>query len=285
MSTNIVLVGGPNSGKSNYIARLWVSLSKQEGRLFAPTTPGKIDYVEKLVDHLFAGKFAPRSDSSLYEEGNDLVVEVAVRGANPAASAALVVPDVLGEVWKNAVANSHLAQRWHELLSTTTLALLFVHANSPDNCDALDWVTAGDLLAAGMGTAKDASEIPTQVAMCELLRMLEELLSKEEGKPRVAVVIAAWDKLDPSERASAPINYLDKQFPLFAGRLRDELDADVRVFGLSVVGGDLSEPAFRQRLLETGVPGNGYVVVEHAGVVEEIKDVTLPIQWLLGQLT
>ena len=283
MTTNIVLVGGPNSGKSNYIARLWVSLSKDEGRLFAPTTPVKIDYVEKLVEHLFAGKFAPRSDSSLHEEGNDLVVDVAMREANPAVSASLVVPDVLGEVWKNAVANSHLPQRWHDLLSTTTSALLFVHANSPNNCDALDWVTAGDLLAAGMGSADDANEIPTQVAMCELLRMLEDLLSKEESKPRVAVIIAAWDKLDTRERTSAPIKYLDKQFPLFAGRLRDALDIDVRVFGLSVVGGDLSEPDFRQRLLETGVPGQGYVVFEHAGAVEEIKDVTLPIQWLLGQ--
>lgn len=283
MTTNIVLVGGPNSGKSNYIARLWVSLSKHEGRLFAPTTPDKIDYVEKLVEHLFAGRFAPRSDSSLHEEGNDLVVDVAMRETNPAVSASLVVPDVLGEVWKNAVANSHLATRWHDLLSTTTSALLFVHANSPDNCDALNWVTAGDLLAAGMGNSEDANEIPTQVAMCELLRMLEDLLSREEGKPRVAVIVAAWDKLDARERASAPIKYLDKEFPLFAGRLRDALDIDVRVFGLSVVGGDLSESTFRQRLLETGVPGNGYVVFEHAGAVEEIKDVTLPIQWLLGQ--
>lgn len=282
MTTNIVLVGGPNSGKSNYIARLWVSLSKDEGRLFAPTTPDRIDYVEKLVEHLFSGKFAPRSDSSLHEEGNDLVVDVAMREANPAVSSSLFVPDVLGEVWKSAVANSHLAQRWHDLLSTTTSALLFVHANSPDNCDALDWVTAGELLAAGMGSTEDANEIPTQVAMCELLRMLEDLLSKEEGKPRVAVIIAAWDKLDPRERTSAPIKYLDKQFPLFAGRLRDALDIDVRVFGLSVVGGDLSEPDFRQRLLQTGVVGNGYVVFEHAGVINEIKDVTLPIQWLLG---
>ncbi|MGF6721289.1 hypothetical protein P3T43_000630 [Paraburkholderia sp. GAS41] len=283
MATNIVLVGGPNSGKSNYIARLWVSLSKNEGRLFAPTTPDKIEYVEKLVEHLFSGKFAPRSDSSLHEEGNDLVVDVAIRDANPAVSAALVVPDVLGEVWKNAVANSHLAQRWHDLVSTTTSALLFVHANSPDNFDALNWVTAGELLALGMGDSEAAGEIPTQVAMCELLRMLEDLLSKSERKPRVAVIVAAWDKLDPRERKSAPIQYLDKEFPLFAGRLRDALAIDVRVFGLSVVGGDLSEESFRQQLLETGVLGNGYVVFEHAGVVEESKDVTLPLQWLLGQ--
>lgn len=283
MTTNIVLVGGPNSGKSNYIARLWISLSKKEGRLFAPTTPDKIDYVETLVKHLFAGEFVARSDSSLHEEGNDLVVEVAVRDANPDVSASLVVPDVLGEVWQGAVANSHLPERWHDLLVTSTSALLFVHANDKDNVVALDWVTAGDLLEAGLGDERDATEIPTQVALCELLRMLDGLLSRDQGRPRVAVIVAAWDKLDPKERASAPIKYLDKQFPLFAGRLRDTLDVDVRVFGLSVVGGDFSVQAFRDKLLDEGVPGHGYVVFEQAGKVEESKDVTVPLQWLLGQ--
>lgn len=285
MTTNIVLVGGPNSGKSNYIARLWISLSKKEGRLFAPTTPDKIDYVETLVKHLFAGKFVARSDSSLHEEGNDLVVDVAVRDAEPEVSASLVVPDVLGEVWQGAVANSHLQERWHDLLVTSTSALLFVHANDKDNVVALDWVTAGDLLEAGLGDEKDATEIPTQVALCELLRMLDDLLCRDEGRPRVAVIVAAWDKLDPNERASAPIKYLDKQFPLFAGRLRDTLDVDVRVFGLSVVGGDFSVQTFRDKLLDEGVPGHGYVVFEQAGEVEVCKDVTAPLQWLLGQLT
>jgi hypothetical protein len=283
MATNIVLVGGPNSGKSNYIARLWVSLSKQEGRLFAPTTPDKIGYVEKLVGHLLLGEFAPRSDPSLHEDGDGLVVDVAIRDAGSTASASLVVPDVLGEVWRNAVANAHLPERWHDLLSKSTSALLFVRAHSPDNFEALNWVTAGELLAVGLGDAKAASEIPTQVSMCELLRMLEDLLSKDEGKPRVAVVVAAWDMLAPAERALAPITYLNKEFPLFAGRLRDKLDVDVRVFGLSVVGNDLSDPAFRARLLKTGVPGNGYVVFESSGAVEKSNDITMPIQWLLGE--
>ena len=149
MTTNIVLVGGPNSGKSNYIARLWISLSKKEGRLFAPTTPDKIDYVETLVKHLFAGEFVARSDSSLHEEGNDLVVDVAVRDADPEVSASLVVPDVLGEVWQGAVANSHLPERWHDLLVTSTSALLFVHANDKDNVVALDWVAGVGVVVAG----------------------------------------------------------------------------------------------------------------------------------------
>ncbi len=283
MATNIILVGGPNSGKSNYIARLWISLSKKEGRLFAPRMPDKIDYVERLVKHLFAGDFVARSDSSLHEQGNDLVVDVAVRDANPEVSASLVVPDVLGEVWKSAVVDSRLAQRWHDMLATSTCALLFLHANDKGNCAALDWVTAGPLLAGGMGDETEATQLPTQVSLCELLRMLDDLLFKGDCRPRVAIIVAAWDKLDPTERASAPIKYIEKQFPLFAGRLRDELEVDVRVFGLSVVGGDLSDPTFRDVLLEEGVLGHGYVVFEQSGKVEESKDVTVPLQWLLGQ--
>ena len=50
-----------------------------------------------------------------------------------------------------------------------------------------------------------------------------------------------------------------------------------------MVGGDFSVQAFRDKLLDEGVPGHGYVVFEQAGKVEECKDVTVPLQWLLGQ--
>lgn len=282
MTQNIVLVGGPNSGKSNYLARLWVSLSKNEGRLLAPTPPDKIAYVEKLVQHLFQGRFAPRSDSSLDGAGNDLTVSIALRNSTPEVAATLVVPDVLGEIWKNAVEHSELPQRWHDLLASSNTALLFVRAHSEDNFEALDWVTASDLLANGLGDSKVVKEVPTQVALCELLRMFEGVLSRARGRPRVAVVVAAWDMLDPIERTSPPMCYLDGQFPLLAGRLRDALELDVRVFGLSIVGGNLKDDAFRQKLLEGGIVGNGYVVVEEMGQLAQSPDVTLPIQWLLG---
>jgi len=43
------------------------------------------------------------------------------------------------------------------------------------------------------------------VLLCELLRYLELLLADrvDGGRPRVAVVVAAWDLLDPELRAGS----------------------------------------------------------------------------------
>jgi hypothetical protein len=56
---------------------------------------------------------------------------------------------------------------------------------------------------------------------------------------------------------------------------------DVKVFGVSVVGGDLgADPDFRRRFFEGDFDATGYVVEEVDGAVHEEQDLTLPIAWL-----
>jgi len=277
---SIVLVGGPDSGKSNYLARLWAALAGNECELFAPSPPEKIGYVEGLLEHLLQGRFAPRSGSGLEDGAHDLTITVSHRHSQ-GQSATLVVPDVLGELWKNVVLSSEIPQRWHDRLQQAGAALLFVRAHSKQNHSPLDWVTAQNLLAAGLGEELEAGAIPTQVALCELLRTLESTLSRQAGRPRVAVVVAAWDMLDPEARTRSPYEYLERQFPMFAGRLKDEMALDVQVFGLSILGGDVGDPEFRSNYLKKGIQEAGYVVVDKDAALDKTMDVTLPIQWLL----
>ncbi len=278
---SIVLVGGPNSGKSNFLGRLWVSLSKGEGALLAPSDPDKITYVESLVAHLYQGKFAPRSSSSLEEGSHDLTIDVALKN-NQDIAASLVVPDVLGEIWKKAVTTSELPQVWYDRLTKSSSALIFVRVHSDDNHEPLDWVTARELLESGLADGNNPTEIPKQVELCELLRILENTLDGSAGKPRVVVVVSAWDLLDEQARSAGPTAYLKKQFPLFAGRLLNESNLNVKVIGLSVLGCDVSDPAFKLLIQEHGIVGKGYVVEDGFPSPLEQKDISLPIQWLLG---
>lgn len=280
-NASIVLVGGPNSGKSNFIGRLWVSLSNAEGGLLALSDPDKITYVESLVAHLFQGKFAPRSDSSLEEGSHDLTIDVALRD-NQDKAASLVVPDVLGEIWKKAVTTSELPQVWYDRLTMSSSALIFVRVHSDDNHEPLDWVTARGLLESGLADGSNPTEIPTQVELCELLRILENTLDGSAGRPRVVVVVSAWDLLDEQARSAGPTSYLKKQFPLFAGRLINESNLDVKVVGLSVLGCDVSDPVFKVQIQEHGIVGRGYVVEDGVPSSQEQRDISLPIQWLLG---
>ncbi|HEY8602735.1 hypothetical protein [Tsuneonella suprasediminis] len=326
---SIVLLGGPDSGKTNYIGRLWPSFKKRKGVLRADRLPDDIAYVDGAVEHLMQGSFAPRSDRNLEVGRADF--SIGVRGGyGQGELTELMVPDISGELWTRTVATFEISQEWLDLLKEAEGAVIFVRALSDQIVRPLDWVTArtilrleaeeeeasegsadgdedagrheasqgdeasGDQSAETVKSSPEESEsveipsepdLPTQVLLCELLRYLDMYLSNrgDGGRPHVAVVVAAWDLLDPQTRANGPMAYLEREFPLFAGRLADTGRMDVRLFGLSIVGGDLEDDEdFRNQFLERDIAEQGWVVVEDAAGIRTDEDVMLPIAWAMG---
>jgi len=283
---SIILIGAPDSGKTNYLARLWAALRSREGVLQAPTVPTEIKYVEEALAHLLQGQFAPRSDKTL-EEGNSFAVPV-ISSANAGANRfEVVVPDVSGELWKKAVETCELPARWMDDLASASGALLFVRICSDKNVAPLDWVTAAKLLTIEGAPAETHNnqkhEIPTQVSLCELLRFMEYRLGTAigEARPRVAILVTAWDRLDRETAAAGPTAYITTEYPLFAGRLKDMTKFDIRVFGVSVVGGDFLDEDFKKKFFTENLKTAGYIVEESQGRIETKQDLTLPVAWVV----
>lgn len=127
--------------------------------------------------------------------------------------------------------------------------------------------------------------LPTQVMLCELIRFLEGSLSNREdgGIPRLSVVVTAWDRVDPGTFEKGPIAFLEREYPLVAGKLADLETLEVQIFGLSVVGGDLKhDAAYRDAFLEEGLDGQGWVALRDGEGWRKNPDVTVPIAWALG---
>lgn len=353
---SIILVGGPASGKTNYIGRLWLSFAAKKGKLRAVQLPTNIEYVNAAVRHLQTRKFAPRSDKNM-EEGGRRDFTIQVRAEDGAGSIRdLTVPDITGELWSKAIKSYELPKDWAATLKSSASAILFVRAHSKFNIQPMDWVTARDHLqehddeddeediedddddygadededgdpiegdgapargeaihagdnietvvvdvsAGELAEAEDHGDdgeggdvvkkrdlLPAQVGFCELLRYLSLLMPDREdgGKPRVAVVVTAWDALDVNAKAAGPMQYLDNQFPMFAGRITTLGRLDIKVFGMSIVGGNLRGPtnkAFRDSLKGLDLSEVGYTAVMRDGTVVEDPDVTLPLAWALG---
>lgn len=280
MSRSVVLLGGPDSGKTNYVGRVWRALDTGKGRLHAAQQPNDIRFVLEVADHLFSGNFAPRSEHA--DQRRDFEVVVAEERGGDETS--IVIPDISGELWRNAVLNCEISSDWMDELRRADGALLFVRVGSNLDVRPLDWVTSQKMLAK-LGT-HEYPGLPTQVMLCELIRFLEVSLADrpDGGRPRVSVVVSAWDLVDSGLFAKGPKAYLDREYPLFSGRLGDVERLDVRVFGLSVVGGDLkADAACRDAVQEHGLDGRGWVAVED-GDGNWIKDgdLTLPIAWIIG---
>lgn len=286
----ITLIGGPDSGKTNYLARVWEALRLGRGMLRASGLPTNIEYVEEALAHLLQGRFAPRSDTGIDHTGQNLRIPVTL-AKNPGDGVVNVMaPDATGELWKKAVETCELPEVWMTQLEGAFGALMFVRVGSDQNVAPLDWVTAAGLLRIMPPPSVDGSaapQIPTQVALCELLRFLERSLSKDthSGLPRIAVLVTAWDRVDAQTANAGPRAYLEKEYPLFAGRLRDADNVAVRIFGVSVVGGDFVDPKFRDEFLAKGLGAAGYVVEDENGDIQVKNDLTLPIAWVVDGIS
>lgn len=278
-SRTIMFVGGPDTGKTNYLARLWLGCQEGGAQVQAHGTPADISYVETLVAHLMQGEFAPRSNADA--SARPFSIEVLGDSGNVLS---LVIPDVTGELWKEAVLTSDISQEWMQRLNNADAALLFVRVHSDQIVAPLDWVATQAMLGHQQTDPAETDSLPTQVMLCELLRFLEEALRRTNGvRPRVAVLVTAWDLLDSEQRAAGPMAYLQKEFPLFWGRLQDCSTLDIATFGVSILGGDLSaDSEFRSNFLgAVHLDDKGYVVRAREGVMQPVADTTLPLSWLL----
>lgn len=278
---SVVLLGGPDSGKTNFIGRLWSALDARKGALIAVGQPNDIRFVLDTAEHLFQGHFAPRTQ--LQDGRRDFEVTVAPPAGE--AEADIVIPDVHGELWRKAVVSSEIPAEWMNELKGADGALLFVRVGSDQNVRPLDWVVSRALLQK-VGNLEEQTNLPTQVMLCEMVRFLELSLKKrpDGANPRLSLVVAAWDAVDAGKFAQGPLAYIKREYPMLAGKLADTQIIDVKVFGLSIVGGDLSaDDTFRAEYLEAGMDGHGWVVTQEAnGEWKKYDDLTLPVAWVVG---
>lgn len=280
MSRSVVLLGGPDSGKTNYIGRVWPALDSKKGSLQITQQPDDITFVLEVTDHLNSGNFAPRTEHT--DARRDFKVIVCKR--NGSAETSIVIPDISGELWLNAVKHYEISTDWMDELRYAYGALLFVRVGSDQDVRPLDWVTSKRMMSK-VQTLKDPG-LPTQVMLCELIRFLEiSLADRPDGaRPRVAIVVSAWDLVDHEKFAKGPKAWIEHEYPLLGGRLADDNRLDIQIFGLSVVGGDLKTDKYcRDAVQEDGLDGHGWVAIQDAeGEWVRTEDLTHPIAWVIA---
>ena len=276
----VALIGGPETGKTNFLARLWESLRSGDGSLHATDIPENISYVEDALKHLSEGEFAPRTRAA----GISGTIKISVKSQlkEGSGTSELVVPDVMGEIWEKAVSTREISGEIYEVLEEACGALLFTRVLSELNEAPLDWVVAKDMLKLPVEHGEPSGKIPTQVQLCELLKMLEHIWKDSDSARRVAIIVAGWDRLDAVRANDGPYAYISSEYPLFAGKIQSPTNMEICVFGMSVVGGDLTndlefkEDFFNQRLQDTG-----YLVNETPTGTVQSKDIAYALDWVL----
>jgi hypothetical protein len=138
---------------------------------------------------------------------------------------------------------------------------------SQPDADASDW---------------DPAKAPSQVQLVDLLQCLRRP-PFEKPPLRIALIVSAWD-LAPAEATDASV-WLEDRYPLLSQYLRNsEGVLDVRIYGVSAQGGQLSKKEDgpgpdRERLLAISPPSKRIQIV---GPDVAEHDLTRPLSWLAG---
>lgn len=247
--SNFLMLGLKGSGKTTYLAALWHYLESGEieDAIALPRLQPDRDYLNSIRNTWLnldpAGRTSLRSINtatlSLQHRGTDEKFDI-------------VLPDLSGESFRQQWANRRATTSFQDFAGNCDGILLFIHPSSYQRTHPIKPKEAEE----GGGEAEvDARSIPTsqtwtpeqsstQVQLVDLLQILLGLRNRVAGL-RVAVVISAWDLINPQ---LTPDGWLDRRMPLLSQFLRANGDwMSSEIFGVSAQGGDLTSD--RDRLL------------------------------------
>lgn len=320
-TSSVLLIGGPDAGKSNYLFRLWIALNDGRGALTKDGLPSDVEYLRAGAERLLEGAFAGRTSKEVHER-----IEMPVKTSESGAQVrrgVLLVPDMPGEQIRAIYRNRQWSKAWEEHISARCGCLIFIRAGSSENVVSLDWATCIEIYGAAISPPSSATpeansdsaaasapagakaeaqpgqkqtdlkdgesknEPPTQVLLTDWMQFLRRAIADHVGgahRPRVGVVVSAWDAVPADQVAAGPLQYLKDNFPLLHQFVETNGDyLDLQVFGLSVVSGDLKADTEFRKKYEAGNPREfGFVIHSLQGELRQAADVTLPVAWALG---
>lgn len=286
--STVLLIGGPDAGKTNFLFRFWLAIREGTNPLLIPHgAPPVAEYLNRGAEKLLGGEFAIHTP-----HGTDEICEIPVLFSGE--EGVVVVPDRPGEEWTRIYKERRIPSEWVARLGADTACLVFVRAHSDANQSPLDWLSvqhyfgnAGNLL----GPTRHETATPTQVVLVDWIQIISRLiksLSLSGARPRIGIVVSAWDLIAPGEQAAGPMQYLRDLYPLLADFIEsNRKNLDIEIFGMSLFGGDPKQSqVFKEACLHADNPcSEGYVVRKVGADLQKNSDLTLPISWALGLAT
>jgi hypothetical protein len=281
---SVIVVGGRDSGKSNFIFRLWLAMKDGAGALRENGLPDQLDYLKVGSQSLLKGQFAQRTQE-------DVASINIIPFSTPAGDETgnLVVPDCQGERWTAVFTKREWTSEWEERIADPCGVLIFVRASSKEIAPSLSWVECEQMFGVPLLNASTPENFvaPTQVVITDLIQFFGKAFLDRMGssyRPRIALVISAWDLVPHDMQEAGPKEYIAREFPLLAQFVESNDDLfDFAMFGVTIAGGDFNtQPDFKANSLNQDSPvSGGYVVHELEGTPRKQFDLTIPVVWAM----
>lgn len=281
MSTPDVLVlGGPSAGKTHYAGQLLGRLRHDRNGKLRLIAGGIEDLskLEEVLSCLEEGRAAGHTPAETWtgircriqtNDGRDVLLEW---------------PEYAGERLFSLIEQRVLPNEWRTSVSKAAGWILFIRPSTLKRFEDLVERPTGvtPQHTRSKESAIDVSGWDDRARYVELLQMLIFAAGlstfSKLAKPRLAIVLSCWDELDAS---GTPEETLASRLPLVDTYVRSTWqDSAWSAWGVSSLGRALSQDKQDLEFAAKGPEHFGYVINPRS--TEQVKDLTVPIAWLLG---
>lgn len=279
LTPNVVLLGGPNSGKTHYAGQLYGRFKRNPGVLQLRSDagiPSDLSLFEEVLRCLENGNAASHTPTETWDEIRLPLID------NSQNAFDLLWPDYGGEQLKKVFEDRSVNQTWQGQLAGATGWLLMIRLNSEVVYnDALEKLSTNHEKGSTQGERSarwDANaywveklQILLHVAKLGTMRPLEN--------PRLAVLLSCYDEI--SDTSGTPMEVLNERLPFLASFIRNNwMHEQCSVWGLSALGQELTPSSNVDKFMDEGPEFQGWVVSPNGG--DRNMDICLPIQWLVN---
>ena len=286
---NVLMLGGPNTGKSTFLVQLYGRMAARVGRLVTRSAPADLTPISDGLQRLASGIPLEHTRTSA-----EHLVQHLPAAMDDGRLVDFNIPDYAGETLDDLVKSHRIPDHWRLLIKESDQWLLFVRLEqfaelpellSPpiEEAEAVPSSVppsaGGQAAAAGpSGHAGATSDgrgevvssvvgdvgLPLDMRLVELLQMLlHERGARPRGRlsePFLSVLLSCWDELSLPDQSS-PACVAAERIPLLWSYVCSAWHEDaVEFLGLSSQGRSLTTGAPDEEFVDTAPQHHGYLV-------------------------
>ncbi|MBS2938538.1 hypothetical protein KDN32_12380 [Nocardioides sp. J2M5] len=259
-SGQVLVLGGPDSGKSTYLLQLYGRVFDGDGQM---QLRGAVDSLVAIKDGL--ARLATGRPAAHTANGTETSLTLPLVENHTGREWDITVPDYAGEDLRRVGDSLRLPDRWRDLAATSdhwvVMVRLSLHPDMPDLVSR----PVGELASASAERAAgaDVQKLPIDMFLVELLQLLQHGRTQLEvtNDLRVTVALSCWDELGYPDD-TMPSQVIRNQLALLDSYCTTTFGPRYRVLGLSAQGRALTEANPDVEFIDEGPSAMGWLVSE-----------------------
>jgi hypothetical protein len=276
---NILIIGGPNAGKTHFGGQLYGRLQTCESFYKIVSPPENLTIFKEVLESLNDGKAADHTNVNSNETLELQIVDAVGKQIT------FNFPDYGGEQVKAIVNDRRITKIWKNQIEKSDSWMLFIRLDEIHPLE--DIINRGipeiDVLATRnkeVTTLKlsDAAYFTELVQMLLYAKKVPSL--KKIVNPKLTIVLSCWDLLEEEGTGKLPWEMLHEKMPSFWSYLTQTWQTEyLDVIGLSATGKTLDRNKADRDFIKKGPEKFGYIITPEGN---KESDLTLSIASFVG---